>query len=75
MPRIYSQENASGSWTARPALKFWNWSDALNITPYPPLNARQPETVLLDLLAANRAYRERAVRKAAKEAIIAKAGT
>lgn len=41
------------------------------LDPAPAANTRLPEAVLLDLLAANRAYADRGARKAAKKAILA----
>jgi len=41
------------------------------LAPVPASNTRLPEPVLLDLLAANRAYADRDARKAAKKAILA----
>ena len=40
------------------------------LTPVPPANTRLPRDVLLALLNANRAYPNRADRKAAKQAIL-----
>ncbi|MEO0937838.1 MAG: hypothetical protein AAFY38_06765 [Pseudomonadota bacterium] len=44
-----------------------------NLTPAPAANTRLPEAVLLDLLAANRAYADRDARKEAKRAILEEA--
>ncbi|MEL7098037.1 MAG: hypothetical protein AAGM84_04340 [Pseudomonadota bacterium] len=41
------------------------------LAPVPATNTRLPEAVLLDLLAANRAYADRDARKAVKKAILA----
>ncbi len=43
------------------------------LVPVSAVNRRLPEAVLLDLLAANRAYEDRDARKAAKQAILAEA--
>lgn len=59
---------------AGPVLDLCGLPPDLGLSPQPPHNTRLPDPVLLDLLAANRAYPERAARKAAKAAILAKAG-
>ncbi len=69
-------ENATGRFgPAEPVLSLCNLPDHLELTPQPPHNERLPDAVLLDLLAANRAYPERAARKAAKAAICARVET
>lgn len=67
-------ENALGRFgPAQSVLRLCTLPDHLILTPQPPHNTRLPDAVLLDLLAANRAYPERAARKAVKAAILAKA--
>lgn len=69
-------ESATGRFgPAEPVLSLCNLPDHLELTPQPPHNERLPDAVLLDLLAANRAYPERAARKSAKAAILARAET
>lgn len=60
---------------AGPVLELCDLPPTLDLVPQPPQNTRLPQPLLLDLLAANRAYPERSARKAAKAAILARAET
>ncbi|WP_223421434.1 hypothetical protein [Tateyamaria pelophila] len=69
-------ESARGRFgPAEPVLKLCNLPNDLILKPQRPHNERLASAVLLDLLAANRAYPDRAALKAAKAAILAKAET
>jgi hypothetical protein len=68
-------ETAAGAFgPAGGVLTLCDVPQGLTLIPQAPHNTRLPQAVLLDLLAANRAYPERAALKAAKAAILAKAG-
>ncbi len=58
--------------TITPLLDLCDVPDALRVdlVRTPPVNTRLPKNVLLELLAANRAYADRADRKAAKRDIL-----